>query len=675
MIELNWNNFKAKFNGKETILFENLAYHLFCYEFRINKGIFRFKNQAGLETEPIQIGTEFVGFQAKYYDTKVSENKDDIIDSIKKAKQKNPDLTRILFYLNQEFSESRNKVKKDPQYKTDIESEAKKNNVSIEWRMPSHFEIQLALPENDYLSDFFFSLGKNAFDFLNGIRDHTENILYSIQNEIKFNDSIIKIDRTKIIEDLKGYSEKSNIIIISGEGGSGKTAIIKEFYENLKEVIPFYIFKAAEFNVSDIKIIFSQFGSYSLTDFLELHECEKNKIIVIDSAEKLSDIENKDAFKELLSALLKKSWNIIFTTRYSYLDDLRFQFIEVYRLPFKEINIENLSNEELILLSNTYSFQLPSDKKLNSIIKNLFYLDEYLQNFQSFYNNINYINFKEILWNKKIQNSSFRKNNLHISREDCFIGIVKARCESGMFFIKAEEFSEEVLSRLEKDEILKYDPNHGGYFITHDIYEEWALEKIIEREFRSAKKYKTFLERIGTSLAMRRAFRNWLSEKLLEDAEEVKSFIERIFLEGTIDSFWKDELLVSVLLSDYSNAFFNQFGKAILEQNQSLLIKITFLLRITCKEVDNSIFEILETKDDLSIDLNYVFTKPKGSGWSSTIYFIYQNIEIYNPGNIQFIVLLLQDWNNNYKTGETTRIAGLFALHFYNIDNHGIFNT
>lgn len=114
MREINWNNFKAKFNGKETLSFENLAYHLFCNEYNLNKGIFRFKNQTGIETEPIQTETDCVGFQAKYYDTKISDNKGDIIDSIKKAKIKNPDLNKILFYLNQEFSESSKKDKKDP---------------------------------------------------------------------------------------------------------------------------------------------------------------------------------------------------------------------------------------------------------------------------------------------------------------------------------------------------------------------------------------------------------------------------------------------------------------------------------------------------------------------------------------------------------------------------------
>ena len=663
MTEINWNNFKAKFNGKETLLFENLAYHLFCNEYNVKKGIFRFKNQTGIETEPIQNETEYVGFQAKYYDTKISDNKDDIIDSIKKAKGKNPNLNKVLFYLNQEFSESTKKNKKDPQYKVDIETEATKINLSIEWRVPSHFEIQLALPENIYLSEYFFSLNKNIVDFLNGLNDHSDNILYSIKNDIKFNNQIIKVDRTKIIENLGKVSEESEIIIISGEGGCGKTAIIKELYKNTNGIIPFYIFKAAEFNVKNIGTIFNLYGEYSVIDFIQIHQQEKNKIIIIDSAEKLSDLENQDVFKEFISALLKNSWRIIFTTRQSYLDDLIFQFIEVYRIPFKQINIENLSNEELYALAIKYNFQLPSDIRLKSLVQNLFYLDEYLQNYQSFDNSINLDHFKDIIWNKKIQNSSFTKDNIHILREDCFISIAKARCDSGLFFIKPEKCFNLVLSKLELDEIIQYDSSHGGYFITHDIYEEWALNVIIERAYNVAENYNAFFEQIGTSLTIRRAFRKWLSEKLIDYIDDIKSFIENVFFDVTIEVFWKDEILISVLLSDYSSTFFNKFESIILQDELLILKKIAFLLRIACKEVDSTIYRLLGNNND--VDLKYIFTHPKGSGWNSTIDLIYRKLDLFDPSSISFIIPLLKDWNNNNKKGETTRQASLFALQFY----------
>lgn len=664
MSEINWNNFRAKFNGKETISFESLSYQLFCSEHNLNIGIFRFKNQTGIETEPIQKNKEYIGFQAKYYETKISANKGDIIDSIKKAKSKNPQLNKILFYLNQEFSESTKEGKKVPKYKIDIETEAAAIKVIIDWRVPSHFERQLALPINKYLSDFFFSLDKNVIDFINGLKNHTENLLYSIQDDISFNTHKIKIDRSNILENLESDFDKSKTIIISGEGGCGKTAIIKELYQKTKNETPFYIFKAVEFNIQEIKSLFNNYGNYSLGEFIESHSQEKIKIVVIDSAEKISDLENQEPFKEFITELQKNKWSIIFTTRLSYLDDLRFQFIEVYRLPFDQIDIENLTEDELNKLSKDYSFKLPSNKKIRKLIENPFYLDEYLRNYKDCNKSANYSNFKDTLWSKKIKNSSFTKDNTHILRENCFLEIIKTRCDTGAFFIKPKNCLPQTLSLLQKDEIIGYDKNNGGYFITHDIYEEWGLNVTIDRTYKSAIDFDVFLQKLGTSLIIRRATRNWLSDKLSDNIEEIKPFIAYILTDKKIEFFWKDEILISILLSDYSIEFFNHFEKFIIKDNFLILKRIIFLLRISCKEVDNSFIKLLG-KFTEDIDPNYIFTQPKGLGWNCTIDLIYKLKDSFTILDISFIIPLFQDWLSKNKKGETTKKASLFALKFY----------
>ncbi len=51
----------------------------------INKGIFRYKNQVGIETEPVEHEGKLIGFQAKFYGTSVNKNKRDIKKSIAEA--------------------------------------------------------------------------------------------------------------------------------------------------------------------------------------------------------------------------------------------------------------------------------------------------------------------------------------------------------------------------------------------------------------------------------------------------------------------------------------------------------------------------------------------------------------------------------------------------------------
>lgn len=666
MQELNWNNFKSKFNGKEQRTFENLCYFLFCDEFNQDMGIFRYKNQAGIETEPIEREGKIIGFQAKFYDTKIGSNKDDIKDSISKAKNKNDKLNKIIFYVNCEFSESSKKNKKEPKYKTEIEQHACSKGIEIEWRVPSHLEAQLAKEKNNNLSKYFFSLEENIIDFLESLRQHTEAILTAINSEIKFKNNVIKIDRTQTLNNLKDVLNTSSLTILSGGAGVGKTAVIKDFYDSIKEKTPLFIFKATEFYISNINHLFANYGAFTLLDFIKEHLNFKEKYIIIDSAEKLSDIEYKEVFQEFLSVLLTNNWKVIFTTRHSYLDDLRFQFIEVYSVRCQPVNIENLALEELVVISKGNSFNLPNNERFLDLLRTPFYLNEYLQNYDNLGNTISFLDFKNLLWNKQIAKTSYQKDNAHIKREQCFLKIAHKRAIEGQLFVKVEDCDSDTLRNLEVDEIIKYDSNVGGYFITHDIYEEWALDKIIESSFSNSKDYGQFFKDIGSSLSIRRAFRNWLSEKLFSNKDAVKDFIENIILNDVIDSFWKDETYVSVLLSDYAETFFQLFENKLIGDNQNLLVKIIFLLRIACKEVDEQLLSMLGIHKTARNALKTIFTRPKGSGWRCTIDFIHKHKTELGLQKINIIIPLLSDWNTKNQKGDTTKKASQITLYYYN---------
>jgi len=656
---MNWNIFNLKYDNQEQWAFEQMSYLLFCAEFDNRIGLFRYKNQTGIETEPIEKDGIYYGFQAKHYTTKTSENKGDIIDSIQKAKTKNNQLNTIYLYLNQELSESSNTDKKKPQYQIDIEKAAKKIKIAIEWRVPSHFEVQLSLPENKYIYDIFFNLNPNGGDLIDEVNKHSNNLLRTIQTEIIFKDKQIKIDRSKFIEQIAQFLDKTQNLIISGEGGCGKTAIFKEFYNQNLQKIPICIYKATELNVNHINDLFRLDHNFSFSQFLETYQSEPQKIFVIDSAEKLAELANNDVLKSLIQSLKDNGWILIFTTRYSYLNDLSFHIKENYQLPCEVIDVPIISDDELNNLSAKYNFTLPDNQKFSERLKNLFYLNEYIQYYSNIDKQGNFRSFVDLIWKKRIQNNLIQKDNLHTERERCIIYIAKERCETGRFYINAESLPQPALFQLKQDEILGYDDTHSGYFITHDIYEEWALDKIVSRNHANYSNTKHFFDELGNSLPIRRAFRLWLSEQLSDNVKGIENFIQEIFTDTTTSQFWKDELLVSVLLSEYSEVFFTKFDNEIKSNDFAMLKRIIFLLRIACKEEDTYWSKLLSTDN-----LTYLFTKPKGKGWSETIKQIYENRENLLP-LLDIIIPLLEDWNNNTKRGNTTRFSTLSALYFY----------
>jgi hypothetical protein len=686
VIDINWNNFKAKFNNQEQSAFERLCYLLFCKEFGKDTGIFRFKNHAGIETDPIEQDAQVIGWQAKFYGTRLSEHKQDFIDSIDTTRARHPSVNKIIFYTNQEFGQDAKKS--DPQYKTEIENHAKSKGVDIEWRTASYFESLFVCEQNASIAQHFFSLNKGVLDSIAELSLYTESVLKPIRSEISFGGKKIKLDRSSVIASLRDMTSNSSVVILSGGAGAGKTAVIKEFYETVKDTTPCFVFKATQFkNISHINQLFKHFGEIAASDFINEHKAISPRYVIIDSSEKLSEIEDQDVFRAFLSDLLENGWSVIFTVRHSYLDDLRFQLKEVYNTSFASLNIADLAPEEVERIANDHSFSLPRNDRLFALLMTPMYLDEYLQNYSDIKEGTSYADFRDIIWKRQIQDSAHQSGNIHRRREDCFLKIAGKRANEGGFFVKTDDGDQEALQKLEVDEIIKHDANAGGYFITHDVYEEWALEKLIEQAFVGAKDYQSFYQIIGSSLPIRRTFRNWLSDKLFADDENAKRLIEFTIKDGQVGNHWKDEVLISVLLSEYSSVFFERFEEELLEAPEKmvsressrvvravtvsykyedrLLHKILFLLRIACKAIDEDLLHRLGVTRAGAVSLKTVFTAPKGSGWNSAIAFMNKHKERLQVSYMGAVLPVLDDWNRSHKQGETTKNAGQIALFYY----------
>jgi len=662
--ELNWNNFKAKYDGREQKSFELLSYVLFCKEMGQRYGIFRYRNQTGVETNTVTSNGEEVGFQAKFYETNVSQNKKDIIDSIIKAKNKNPQIRKIYLYLNKELSESSTDNKIKPKYQEEIEQTAKDNTIQVIWRVPSHFERQLIEPENQWLYEHYFSLNKDIIDFINEIAIHTNNNLASIKTEIKFNDLIIKIQRKNIIEQIHKDLASPIPTIIVGKGGCGKTAIIKDCLTDLN--CPLFLFKAYEFNnKTNVNDVFLPFGQYHFSDFLEAFKNESLKVVVIDSAEKLADIENTDTFQYFINNLIQNNWKIIFTTREAYLDDLRSLINELSNKIPSSITVPILSTSELNKLSQKFNFELPEDEKLCEILTIPFYLSDYLNIINN--KNLLYKDFQSLLWQKQIMKDEYRRNNLHLRREQAFLELIKQKSTTNSFYVNIHSADNEALEALCNDEIIKYDNKQYGYFITHDIYEEWGLEKFIDKSYKlNDSNVEAFLNTIGNSLPIRRSFRNWLSDKLYDNTSNIQTLISAILPNNKIENFWKDEIVVSIMLSSYAHKFFEEYKSLLLQNNQELLLRVIFMLRIACKTIDYNLLKMLAINKKEWIDLEYVLTMPKGDGWEYAIKFVYENIEFTNKQHVNVIVPFLQDWVLKNKNGKATKYSGKIALYYLN---------
>ncbi len=189
---INWKSFEAKYNNCEQWAFEQMSYFLFCAEMENYIGAFRYKNQPGIETEPIERDGKFYAFQAKYYGTKISENTKDIIVSIEKSHNKHSQPDILFLYVNNELSKN---IKREiPQYQIKIEQAAENLKIKIEWRVRSHLEYQLSQPQNKWIFEIFF--GSNGLDptfFENQVEKEIRNLGPRFNKKLNFKLPIAKL--------------------------------------------------------------------------------------------------------------------------------------------------------------------------------------------------------------------------------------------------------------------------------------------------------------------------------------------------------------------------------------------------------------------------------------------------------------------------------------------------
>lgn len=242
MIKPDWEIFSAKFSSNKEITFEWFSYLLFCREFNLPKGWFGFKNQSGIEKNPIKYNGEIIGFQSKFYSKSLSTHKDELIETLNKVKRDYPELTKLLFYTNQIWSQAHNNTEKrmtPPQALVDIENKAKELGILLEWREASFFESEFVCLEHDDLSNYFFTEqaqhGWQRFDDWSNTKAEIE-AEYFIDDNVKVispnhqqNNELNVVDG--INEIRQKLSSTGTSVRLIGLSGVGKTRFAQALFD------------------------------------------------------------------------------------------------------------------------------------------------------------------------------------------------------------------------------------------------------------------------------------------------------------------------------------------------------------------------------------------------------------------------------------------------------------
>lgn len=462
-------------------------------------------------------------------------------------------------------------------------------------------------------------------DFLK-LQERGEHIFEGISNTIDG----FHIDRTEQLAKISKLYDESDFLFVTGARGTGKSGVVKDFISTKGKDVPVFYLRAEDLDKSHLNDVFASIGMNSTLGQLEGYfSLLKEKILVIESLEKVLELNHQDAFVGLLQYIKKQSgWTIIATGRdYAY-QQITFNFLQPSTIQFNSVNIEGLTKEQVEQVCEHIPElkNLVSNSSLVELLKVPFFIEiavRAIGNGAQFKSGDTEVDFRNTVWATVISKEADRKSGMPDKRRTTFINIAKQRAKKMLFGIRANEFDPEVVAKLEEDHLIHRDQRSATISPMHDVLEDWALEEYIESEYvENSHDLVIFLLTIGNEPAISRAFRLWLYRKLKFD-DATNEFVEEVLTTDGIESYWKDEAIAAIMQHDSPEGFLYSLKSQLLKDDCALLIRFCFILRITCQR-PNSLYNDLLIKDAKSGMLKSLFLQPYGNGWEALFNFIYE---------------------------------------------------
>jgi hypothetical protein len=486
----------------------------------------------------------------------------------------------------------------------------------------------------------------------------------------------IAIPRLPVIDQILSSLNENQFTVVTGPAGVGKSAAAILALQTLLSNGPLFVFQAMEFARQHLDQALGELRvTETLSQISSLFALHDRKFLLIESVEKLLEAQDRDAFAMLLETVAKDAtWQVILTCRLHAITMVQDAFFTPLGLFPAKVNVPILDDFELdAVLAQVSSLSLVAKTpRIRALLRNPWYLDKaYSVDWTKEKSRpVDEPQLRSVLWRRIVARDDYQQGGLHRQREACFRSIALSRAKSLRSFVPINAGHEAAAQALVADGLLVEESSTGYLAPAHDVLEDWALVGWIDENFSKFGEHPSdFLHAIGQELPIRRSFRQWLIEGLANrQNEDVRRFIESAIRDKAIEVYWRDEIMVSILLSGEAAAFINAQEEFLLSDNKEVLMRLLHLLRIACK-TPNPFLLFDESKlGALFGDFHLI---PKGEAWPEVLRLIVRHIGDFGVAERPLVLGVLQDWKAGIHwknpTPHGAREAGLIALHYWNL--------
>lgn len=479
------------------------------------------------------------------------------------------------------------------------------------------------------------------------LKERSNHVYSGISNSI----SGTHVSRYEAVEAVRDAYEAGGFVFVTGERGAGKSGVVKDYVATLGEDAAIFYVRAEDFDKSHLNDVFASWGIRSNLGQLASHFLLiREKIVVIESVEKVLELSNPTAFSDLLNFIsAQQDWGVIATGRdYAY-QQLAFNYFQPRGIRFNSVNVTGFSSGQVSEVCASFPALKPltENRSLVGLLSNPFFIDlavRALGNGAKFGASETESEFRSTIWGAVIANQSDRRGGMPARRRSTFIEIAKLRAKKMVFGVRDADFDPEVVARLESDNLILRESRTSLISPAHDVLEDWALEEFIDGEYlESFGNASDFLAAIGNEPAINRGFRLWLGCRIAASAE-LTDFIDNVLADEAIARYWKDEVIAAILQSDAPEAYFTLLKESLLCDQARLLKRFFFILRITCQRPMEGL-EGIQLDDDSDDTKFLLFLRPYGKGWSTLLNFTFAQRLSFDESHYPHIVEVLDSWS------------------------------
>ena len=631
MVKVNWNTFQSKFGEASPAEFERLCYLIFCRRYGKSDGIPRFRNHPALETSPIEVDGELVGFQAKFFFGKVSAHKKDLKKAINGVASRYKNLNRLVLFVPMDCD--CNQKAKDGHLKTkaqrELEDVARDHGFLLEWFCHSNFEVTFSKEAYKSLGLFFFTAECGLFNLLELLDEKRDQFVNNKPDSICVRGVTFEIDRSKLKEQIKS-AKGGSVLVLYGEGGVGKSGVVTGVVRGNGNA---WVLSPREFvSVFDAENLMAKWNT-TLADVFDETMGPADKMLVLDGAEHIEDIvEDKGSFYGIVRSFSEHGWLVAFTVR-TIFHEVLVRSLELYfgSRQISSLEITGIEERGLSEVEKRFGIKLPVEAITRRLLRVPFYLDAYLRNVERFPQS-GKADFKNWLWLHKVQDG-----NSIDSAAECFLRMIKRRLQKRDYWLETDGVDVVALKTLVARGIIVYDSLLMRYYLSHDVYEEIAIERLIDAIRMDGDNGK-FFERLSVSRSMIRAYRMWLKDLLVAVPHDARRVVDCALAQSV--RCWADESLLAVVTSAQATSFLDDNKDKFLDDGAAWLHRILRLVRGACKEPRKD----FPLTGESSKTLRYYFTQPCGSGWESVLDFVCNNADRLHGIDLGEIVNFIYEW-------------------------------